>query len=120
MEFGLIPNLEQFQFNSQKHVQIVNESKASLAVKDDDKLQEVAGHDQDVIGEIRETQKKEALKKPSFEGYNEFVLTNINFGYNDQSKDFFVKAVRGEAENQYPTDDMMKLRAYLMELNKAS
>jgi uncharacterized FlaG/YvyC family protein len=118
MEFGLIPNLEQFQFNSQKKIQTVNELNPSKEIKDENKLEDVA--EQDVIGEIKELKEKETVERPSVEGYNEFTLTNLNFGYNSQSKDFFVKVIRGEAENQYPTDEMMKLRAYLREANQAS
>ncbi len=27
---------------------------------------------------------------------------------------FFVRAVRGETQNQFPTDDMMRLKAYFI------
>ena len=46
---------------------------------------------------------------------NEVILDNIKFGYNRNSKDFFVKVTRGEAEYKYPTEDMMKVKAFLLQ-----
>jgi hypothetical protein len=46
----------------------------------------------------------------------EVTLANYNFGFNDKSNDFFVKVSRGSVENQYPTEDMMRLKAYLMSM----
>jgi hypothetical protein len=43
----------------------------------------------------------------------EVLLTNTNFGYNVNSRDFFVKVERGKVENQYPTEQMMKIKAYI-------
>ena len=50
----------------------------------------------------------------------EVVLSNTNFGYNGSSKDFYVKVERGSVENQYPTEDMMRVKAYLLNLDSAS
>ncbi|MDN5051825.1 flagellin [Aliarcobacter butzleri] len=50
---------------------------------------------------------------------NEVIIDNVRFGYNKESKDFFVKVTRGEAEYKYPTEDMMKVKAFfLQELEK--
>lgn len=46
---------------------------------------------------------------------NEVILDNVKFGYNKSSKDFFVKITRAEAEYKYPTEDMMKIKAFLIE-----
>lgn len=46
---------------------------------------------------------------------NEVILDNIMFGYNKESKDFFVKVTRGDIERKFPTEDMMRLKAYLLE-----
>ncbi|MFW0703019.1 flagellin [Aliarcobacter butzleri] len=46
---------------------------------------------------------------------NEVVIDNVRFGYNKESKDFFVKVTRGEAEYKYPTEDMMKVKAFLLQ-----
>ncbi|WP_198305159.1 flagellin [Arcobacter vandammei] len=46
---------------------------------------------------------------------NEVILDNITFGYNKSSRDFFVKVTRGDIERKFPTEDMMRLKAYLLE-----
>ncbi|MCG3679503.1 flagellin [Aliarcobacter butzleri] len=46
---------------------------------------------------------------------NEVIIDNVQFGYNKESKDFFVKVTRGEAEYKYPTEDMMKVKAFLLQ-----
>lgn len=46
---------------------------------------------------------------------NEVILDNVRFGYNKSSKDFFVKVTRGEAEYKYPTEDMMKVKAFILQ-----
>lgn len=54
--------------------------------------------------------------KDQTESLNEVVLDNIKFGYNRETKDFFVKVTRGDIEYKYPTEDMMKVKAHLNEL----
>ncbi|RXJ87921.1 flagellin [Arcobacter sp. CECT 8985] len=44
----------------------------------------------------------------------EVILDNVRFGYNRNSKDFFVKVTRGETEYKYPTEDMMRIKAQLL------
>ena len=46
---------------------------------------------------------------------NEVILDNVKFGYNKSSKDFFVKITRAEAEYKYPTEDMMKVKAFILQ-----
>ncbi|PZQ05604.1 MAG: flagellin [Aliarcobacter butzleri] len=46
---------------------------------------------------------------------NEVIIDNVRFGYNKESKDFFVKVTRDEAEYKYPTEDMMKVKAFLLQ-----
>lgn len=46
---------------------------------------------------------------------SEVIIDNITFGYNKESKDFFVKVTRGDVELKFPTEDMMRLKAYLLE-----
>ena len=41
----------------------------------------------------------------------------MNFGFNDNFKRLYVKLKRN-TENQYPTQDMMKLKSYLMSLDR--
>lgn len=66
----------------------------------------------------------EEYKKASSKNINELnevILDNIQFGYNKSSRDFFVKVTRGDIERKYPTEDMMKIKAFLLEeLDKTS
>ena len=64
---------------------------------------------------IQEDEYKKALGTQSVADKNEVILDNIRFGYNKSSKDFFVKVTRGEAEYKYPTEDMMKVKAYILQ-----
>ncbi|MDD2641045.1 MAG: flagellin [Arcobacteraceae bacterium] len=75
---------------------------------------------------VQETDKKEKVDpneqyknaKPNeiIDDANEVILDNIKFGYNKSSQDFFVKVTRGDAEYKYPTEDMMKMKAQLLQL----
>lgn len=64
---------------------------------------------------IQEEEYKKALSPDSIPDKNEVILDNVRFGYNKSSKDFFVKVTRGEAEYKYPTEDMMKVKAYILQ-----
>lgn len=71
------------------------------------------------IEEKNKTIQEEEYKKnsnilPNTE-LNEVIIDNVRFGYNKESKDFFVKVTRGEAEYKYPTEDMMKVKAFLLQ-----
>ena len=62
-----------------------------------------------------EDEYKKALGIESASDKNEVILDNVRFGYNKSSRDFFVKVTRGEAEYKYPTEDMMKVKAYILQ-----
>jgi len=51
---------------------------------------------------------------------NEVMLDNVKFGYNSDTKDFFVRITKGSVEYQYPTEDMMNLKKNLMEAYKST
>lgn len=115
MEYGLIPKLDQYTDNKALEVQKVQPSKKSTEIINKDELKQIQ---QDIlVKEKKVSETKEVESQPLNASKYEVVITNMNFGYNDSSKDFFVKAIRGSAENQYPTQDMMKLKSYLMNLN---
>lgn len=63
---------------------------------------------------IQDDEYKKNLSPDDFSEKNEVILDNIKFGYNKNSKDFFVKVTRGDSEYKYPTEDMMKVKAYLL------
>ena len=58
--------------------------------------------------------KKNSSKEPTSE-LNEVILDNIKIEYNKKTRDYIVKITRGDIENKYPTEDMMKIKAFLIE-----
>ncbi len=64
---------------------------------------------------IQEDEYKKTLGSQTGSDKNEVILDNVRFGYNKDSRDFFVKITRGEAEYKYPTEDMMKVKAYVLQ-----
>ena len=64
---------------------------------------------------IQEDEYKKTLGSQKIPDENEVILDNVRFGYNKSSKDFFVKVTRGEAEYKYPTQDMMKVKAFILQ-----
>lgn len=49
---------------------------------------------------------------------NDVILDNVKFGFNPDTKEFFVRITRGDHEYQFPTEDMMRLKKSLMEAYK--
>ena len=64
---------------------------------------------------IQEDEYKKTLGSQTGSDKNEVILDNVRFGYNKDSRDFFVKITRGEAEYKYTTEDMMKVKAYILQ-----
>ena len=114
MEFGLIAKLEQHQFNSMKKTQVVNETKPIQALKKEIETENI---DKKELKESRTSKVSKAFNE-SLKIYHEVSLSNTVFGFNESSKDFYVKVSRGEFENKYPTDQMMKLKAYFIALSE--
>lgn len=110
MEFGPIPPLQAFQTESVRKLEIVNEIDPTKIVDNNKEPKEILEVQRD---KINEPSVKE-VKKGDFSTYNEVTLTNLSFGYNDESKDFFIKVKRGDFEAQYPTDEMMRLKAFIL------
>ncbi len=114
MEYGLSANIDQFSNNKLLQVQQIQSLDTSSKLDQQLKSKEVEKEEFLNTGSLSNVEKttSEATKV-----HHEIVLTNTNFGFNDSSKDFFVKAVRGNSENQYPTEDMMRLKSYLLGLD---
>ena len=79
-----------------------------------EKIQKVSNVDEKTKV-IQEDEYKKALGPQTVADRNEVILDNVRFGYNKSSKDFFVKVTRGEAEYKYPTEDMMKVKAFILQ-----
>lgn len=117
MEVGNIPRFEQFENKIPQQVEPLREIQGTKLL-----TQEVKNRNIDhpeLLKELTQTQKaelKNAPKAPTVE----FMISNVNFGYNPESKDFYVKVNRSDYSSQYPTDQMMRLKAYLMHLAEES
>ncbi|WP_320034286.1 hypothetical protein [Halarcobacter sp.] len=123
MEYGLIPTINQYADNNELLIQQVQPSNEIAKLSNGNEAKQLArdaflkGIDE--VSDSSEVSKTNEVSSAKVSQYQEVVLTNLNFGFNDASRDFYVKAVRGEAENQYPTDDMMRLKAYYLAQEQA-
>lgn len=113
MEYGLIPSINQYADNNKILVEQIQPSNEIAKLKEGKEAEEISREKFLKSGKTEETSE---VAPQTVSQYKEVVLTNLNFGFNDASRDFFVRAIRGEAENQFPTDDIMRLRAYFMSL----
>lgn len=110
MEYGVVPKLDVYVNEQAQKIQKVQPSKDSSKVIEGKESSSFINND---ILKAKETQNVSKVENTTKSTFIEYTLTNFNFGFNNNSNDFFVRAVRGEAENQYPTDEMMRLKAYL-------
>lgn len=119
MEYGLIPNIDQFKDNRSLEIQKIQASNATIATGERTQVEQPQQEDE--IVKLRESFASGQVSNdlPSAPQY-EVTLTNMNFGFNDSSRDFYVRAIRGDVENQYPTEEMMKLKSYLMNLDQSA
>ena len=95
MELGRIPEIDTAQQNHVEKLEKVKEVDNNNKIVPDEKYKNVSSNEVDIS--------------------NEVILDNVQFGYNKKSQDFYVKVTRGEAEYRFPTEDMMKMKAFLME-----
>ncbi len=96
MEIGRIAQIENSKVNnSEKTEKVINVDEKNKVIQEDEY--------------------KKALGSENIADKNEIILDNVKFGYNKSSKDFFVKITRGEAEYKYPTEDIMKVKAYILQ-----
>ncbi len=50
---------------------------------------------------------------------NEVMLDNVKFGYDTETKQFFVRVTSDGIDNQFPTEQIMKMKAdFLQSLNQ--
>ncbi|MGB1227196.1 MAG: flagellin [Poseidonibacter sp.] len=96
MEIGRVADIDNAQLNNIEKVQKVSNVDDKNKVVADDEYKKTLGSEQIV-------------------DKNEVILDNVRFGYNKSSKDFFVKITRAEAEYKYPTEDMMKVKAFILQ-----
>ena len=118
MEYGMLPKIDQFSDNKALEIKRVQPSSKSSEISTSEQLQVI--QEEAISKEKEVSQTKKVENNTPVSGKYETVLTNLNFGFNDSSKDFYVRAIRGNSGNQYPTEDMMRLKAYLINQDTAS
>ncbi|AXH10015.1 hypothetical protein CP960_00305 [Malaciobacter halophilus] len=114
MEYGLIPKLESYSNEQSVQIQKVQPSNATSQViegKESSKVKEE-------FTKLEETKETKKVSDANISSFVEYKLTNLDFGYNSNSKDFYVKVNRGDFESQYPTDEMMRLKAYFLKVQQ--
>ncbi|WP_198304764.1 hypothetical protein [Arcobacter vandammei] len=119
MEIGMIPRIDQYKDNKNIEMQQVKSTSDSASVKSRTDLEQIQ---QTLLSKSKKSEDIESVKPDPAKvaAKYETLISNINFGYNKESKDFYVKVTRGDVENQYPTEDMMRVKAYLLSVQEAS
>jgi hypothetical protein len=111
MEYGLIPKIDQYSNN--KFIELQKISATNIISKTDEQSKLIEVVQEEYLNTNSELKVNKTTTEAS-KSYHEVVLTNTNFGFNDSSKDFFVRAVRGDSLNQYPTEQMMRIKSFLI------
>ncbi|MCG3696448.1 hypothetical protein ACN9K5_06710 [Aliarcobacter butzleri] len=104
----MVSKLSQFTDNTALEVQKVQTSSQSAEIKNRQNLESIQEKSKE-SSNVSQVQNEKSATSQKYE----VLLTNTNFGYNVNSRDFFVKVERGKVENQYPTEQMMKMKAYI-------
>lgn len=117
MELGIRPNIDQYRDNVAVELQQVKSTSNSAKTDEQKELQQIQKKS---IENAKDDAKAESIKNDSAtQSRYEVVMSNTNFGFNTSSEDFYVKVSRGNVENQYPTEDMMRVKAQMLALQKA-
>ncbi|MDX4035797.1 hypothetical protein [Aliarcobacter skirrowii] len=117
MELGIRPNIDQYKENATIELQQVKSTYNSAKTDEQKELQQIQKKS---IENAKDDAKVESIKNDSAtQSRYEVVMSNTNFGFNTSSEDFYVKVSRGNVENQYPTEDMMRVKAQMLALQKA-
>lgn len=68
------------------------------------------------LNKIEENKKIEEVKQSDSSNVFEAILSEQSFGYNIKTNDFYIKVKRGDSISQYPTDEMMRLKEYIISM----
>lgn len=96
MQIGRVPEIDNAQQNNTQKIQKVSETTETNKIVSNEEYKKALGSNADA-------------------NLSEVVIDNVRFGFNKESKDFFIKVTKGDAEFKYPTEDMMKVKAFLMQ-----
>lgn len=100
MQLGRLEMIEQAQVDYVSKISKIQETDKKVKVDPDEKYKNVQSKVEDSSKEV--------------------ILDNVKFGFNSETNEFFVRIKKGDAEYQYPTEDMMKLKRSLMEAYRES
>lgn len=119
MEVGIVPRIDQYKDNINIQMQQVKSSADSASINNEKNLEQIQ---QEAISKAKKNEATEQVKVDTAKVASRYesLISNINFGYNRESKDFYIKVERGNVENQYPTEDMMRVKAYVLSMQEAS
>ena len=119
MEVGIVPRIDQYKDNKNIEMQQVKSSSDSASINNQRDLEQIQ---QEAISKAKNSEVTEQVKVDNAKVASKYesLISNINFGYNRESKDFYIKVERGNVENQYPTEDMMRVKAYVLSMQEAS
>jgi uncharacterized FlaG/YvyC family protein len=97
MQVGRLEEIDQSKLNHIEKISKVEVAEAKHKVVPDEKYKN-----------IREQDNKIAK--------NEVILDNVKFGFDTETKEFFVKISHNGLEQQFPTEQIMKLKAHFKEV----
>lgn len=119
MEVGIVPRIDQYKDNKNIEMQQVKSSSDSASINNQRDLEQIQ---QEAISKAKKSEVTEQVKVDNAKVASKYesLISNINFGYNRESKDFYIKVERGNVENQYPTEEMMRVKAYVLSMQEAA
>ncbi len=117
MEIGVIPRIDQYKDNQDTKMQQVKSMSDSSNISARKDLEQIQ---QDILSKAKAKSEASEVKNEGVDlnSKYEVSISNTSFGYNTKSKDFYVKVERAKIENQYPTEEMMKVKAYMLSLQE--
>jgi uncharacterized FlaG/YvyC family protein len=97
MQLGRLEEIDQSQINHIEKIGKVQEVDEHAKVNPDDQYKNQRPLDQEI-------------------GKNEIILDNVKFGYDKDTKEFFVRIEKSGMSYQFPTEEIIKLKAKLKEI----
>ncbi|MEA3288570.1 MAG: flagellin [Campylobacterota bacterium] len=100
MQIGRLEMIDQAQVDHVTKISKIQEAEEKVKVDPDEKYKN--------------------LQNKVDDNTNDVILDNVKFGFNEETKEFFVRVTKGDIEYQYPTEDMFRLKQSLMDAYKES
>lgn len=113
MLVGMVPQMDGYKDDVElKSTQILELNKSNDIVTQKEP-QAIINKPQNNIDKTSEVSK---INEQTEESLYEVSLANVSFGYNEETKDLYVKVQKGDFEIQYPSEEVLKLREYLQDV----